>query len=430
MLINRLVLKDVRCFRSVEAPLAPLTLLVGENSTGKTSFLALLRLAFDLVRPRTGALDFNDEPFRLGAYDEIAHYHGGQGKRAREFTLGLARLGLGKGDEVRWEATLKNEAGQPSISKFVIAIGKNSIHFHASKEITVSAYYVIDGKTFQIEYFKHIPIYEIVSLAFLAPPPVFESDEARTDFQEFRQAIRRVFWDDFVKRQRPFATAPIRSAPKRTYDPVRETPDASGGHAPMVLARLAASDPKEWERMSHAIARFGQACGLLENIKVKRASKHEGDPFQVHVEINGQRRSVNLIDVGYGVSQVLPILVDGLLAPKGSWLLLQQPEVHLHPRAQAELGSFLGQLARSGHNLVVETHSDYLIDRVCMDVREGKGPKAGDVVILHFERVGPAVEVHAIRVDPQGNLLGAPPTYRDFFRREQARHIGITHGAV
>ena len=94
--------------------------------------------------------------------------------------------------------------------------------------------------------------------------------------------------------------------------------------------------------------------------------------------VKGPQR--NLIDVGYGVSQVLPIVTELLRGNSimelfrgipPSIFLLQQPEVHLHPSAQAALGSFFCQVAKPDHQLVVETHSDHLLDRVRMDVRDG-----------------------------------------------------------
>ena len=85
----------------------------------------------------------------------------------------------------------------------------------------------------------------------------------------------------------------------------------------------------------------------------------------------GGRR--NLADVGYGVSQVLPVVVECLLMPDNGVLALQQPEVHLHPKAQAELGSFFARFAaaRPKATVLVETHSDYLLDRVRKEIADG-----------------------------------------------------------
>ena len=76
--------------------------------------------------------------------------------------------------------------------------------------------------------------------------------------------------------------------------------------------------------------------------------------------------------------------------------LLQQPEVHLHPRAQAALGSLFCNLAASGKQIIVETHSDYVLDRVYMDIRDSKTDlEADDVSILYFERDELDVNIHS-----------------------------------
>jgi predicted ATPase len=130
---------------------------------------------------------------------------------------------------------------------------------------------------------------------------------------------------------------------------------------------------------------------------------------------------VNLAHVGYGVSQSLPVIVESVLAPKSKTLLLQQPEVHLHPRAQAALGSLFADLAKSGpNNFVIETHSDYLVDRVRIEVSEGRlDPER--VQILFFERAGLGTTIYPLRMDASGNVLNPPPTFRDFFLREELR---------
>jgi predicted ATPase len=107
------------------------------------------------------------------------------------------------------------------------------------------------------------------------------------------------------------------------------------------------------------------------------------------------------------------------------FFLLQQPEIHLHPRAQAELGSFLGTVvSNQSMRAVVETHSDYLLDRIRMDIRDKKGLSPDDVIILFFERNGLEVSVRSMEIDEHGNLLNAPPSYRRFFLEEERRFLG------
>ena len=155
------------------------------------------------------------------------------------------------------------------------------------------------------------------------------------------------------------------------------------------------------------------------------------DPFQLQVKVRSGPHA-NIMDVGYGVSQSLPILVDVLADAEsdrrkngGPAFLLQQPEVHLHPRGQAELASLFVEAVRTnGSRFLIETHSDYVVDRVRISVRQGK-LKPDDVSILYFEPAAKAVTIHNLTLDRHGNLRNAPAGYRDFFVRESDRLLGF-----
>ena len=106
-------------------------------------------------------------------------------------------------------------------------------------------------------------------------------------------------------------------------------------------------------------------------------------------------------------------------------LLLQQPEVHLHPRAQAALSSLLAQLAsQRSQSFIVETHSDYMIDRARIEIRRGN-IKKDDVSLIYLEPKNNVVKVHNIRFDEMGNMIGVPPHFRDFFLLESDRLMGF-----
>jgi hypothetical protein len=135
-----------------------------------------------------------------------------------------------------------------------------------------------------------------------------------------------------------FSFAPIRSKPRRTYDELSEEYSPEGDHIPTLLARLLRDESlaAEGQRVQQALLRFGEESGRFKRIDVKKLGKKVSDPFQVQVAVAGP--PVNLTDVGYGVSQALPIIVQSVLKSASRIFLLQQPEVHLHPRAQAALG--------------------------------------------------------------------------------------------
>ena len=223
-----------------------------------------------------------------------------------------------------------------------------------------------------------------------------------------------------------YAGAPVRSKPHRTYDPSLVARDPEGDYVPMYLANQYFEGKKTWDHLREALQRFGKDAGLFDEITVKPLGKQSG-PFQLQIRrfdgpMKGPRR--NLIDVGYGVSQVLPVVTELLRPDPPPMFLLQQPEVHLHPSAQAALGSLFCRIANWDRQIIIETHSDHLLDRVRMDVRDGAGAlKPGDVSILYFERQGLSVRIHSLGIDEEGNILNAPPGYRRFFMDEVRRSL-------
>ena len=87
---------------------------------------------------------------------------------------------------------------------------------------------------------------------------------------------------------------------------------------------------------------------------------------------NTYSKSVHAPNMGFGVSFVLPIIVDGLVAKKGSFFIIENPEAHLHPAAQTAIGYFLATVAHAGVNVIVETHSDHVIDGIQLFVVRNK----------------------------------------------------------
>jgi hypothetical protein len=222
-----------------------------------------------------------------------------------------------------------------------------------------------------------------------------------------------------LSRGRVLSVAPIRTKPERTYSQITETFKPTGDHIPFLLDQvLQEVASTERKRLIDALNAFGSEAHLFEKLTVKHLGKKKAtDPFELMVTVAG--KTANLVDVGYGVSQSLPVVVQSTLRSRGQMLLLQQPEVHLHPRAQAALGSFFASLASSDTgSLLVETHSDYIIDRVRQEVaKERLAPER--VTILYLHRKGSVTIPHELGIDLRGNLTNAPPYYREFFLQEE-----------
>jgi len=120
------------------------------------------------------------------------------------------------------------------------------------------------------------------------------------------------------------------------------------------------------------------------------------ETFVHRIKIHQNRLEFDLVDVGFGLSQVLPVIVQGFLTEEGSLTLIEQPEIHLHPRMQAELGDLFIDIAKSGKGkkrMIIETHSEYLLKRIRRRIAEGV-ISANDVAIYFIH-------------PPEGNSDGA-----------------------
>jgi predicted ATPase len=135
------------------------------------------------------------------------------------------------------------------------------------------------------------------------------------------------------------------------------------------------------------------------------------ETFQVHQK--GLKTPRHLSELGIGVSQVLPVVVQCLLASPGELVLLQQPELHLHPALQQRLGDFLLACARSGRQIILETHSEYLISRLALRVAEDPTGQIGDDLfnVLLTEKGDNGTEYKQADIDRYGSIKW--PT--DFF---------------
>lgn len=446
--MNEITLENYRCFRERQtARMAPLTLLVGENSTGKTSFLALIRALTDLAY-RNRIPDFKEEPYDLGSFDEIANVRSGRGEQAETFEAGLTFTTKRKGRAVTRLSFAFGEKGTAPVPiGRRLSQGRNWIDEDFTKDhpqtlkvgttrgIWRIKFPEIDNRppfvdSDRLPSFSYSPLVARLiddnQIEDHATPLESSPIISPTDYKRLA-VITRNF--EVIQKYLPFASAPVRSKPRRTYDPSRLTPDPEGERIPAYLADVFLRDKRAWNKLKEKLERFGVASGLFDEISIKRLGRRASEPFQIQFrKFTGRRKGPhhNLIDVGYGVSQALPVITELLRDDAPNQFLLQQPEVHLHPRAQAALGSLFCQVASANRQLVVETHSDYMLDRVRMEVRDGtSGLKPDDVSILFFERTDLDVKIHSLKIDKLGNILNAPDSYRSFFMEETTRSLGI-----
>jgi energy-coupling factor transporter ATP-binding protein EcfA2 len=430
-----IILEHVRSFsKKCNIPLRPLTLLVGENSSGKSTFLATISSILDgsgfPFSPR-----FNEPPYNLGTFDTIATYRGGKYGRDEHFSIGFSVPATGKQSERTVMATYGSEYGNIALRQMTTSTADGRLELDISDKLITGHVSFTSGRNKnETEYDFKIPINEASRfgqnpfrfLMYEAVPDRTGAEKPRQLREPEMEALFRLAKLSEPPYGTSYSFAPIRSKPRRTYDELSEEYTPEGDHIPTLLARLLrqeAASPDS-DRVVKSLQRFGKESGLFKNINVKKLGKKATDPFQLQVA--GVGPPVNLTDVGYGVSQALPIIVQSVLKATSKVLLMQQPEVHLHPRAQAALGSFFAELAADDDRIIVmETHSDYLVDRVRQEIAQGT-IEAERVLIVFFHKPGLDTDVHPIHIDSRGNVEDAPHTYREFFLNEEVNLFSRT----
>ncbi len=446
MNLRKLIIEDVRCFAGrQEFDIRPLTFLVGENSTGKTTALGCFQTLHNFMCARAygSHLDFNVEPYQMGAFADIVKR---STPKKKNFMLGFKFEPENKGGSVEYSLMLteKEKGSEPIVQEQkmffpgseIVFVGKNrevkrsDKHGSFPRMFEVVDFSESDGhKKFRVDVFS--PLFDRSVFDTLDYARVMLREERRNlssmekEFFMWAESVRQVFSRRWYRsyEEYSYSFAPIRSKPQRTYDPLKAAMSPEGSDIPMVLMNMFRADEKAWKDLKGRLVAFGSASGLFADIDVRRLGRSMGDPFQLQIKVKGPR--ANMIDVGYGVNQLLPILVRMFNAHQRMTFLMQQPEVHLHPRGQAELSSLLVDLVRHRrHSFIVETHSDYMVDRARIEIMKKKiAPE--EVSLIYLEPVGNSVKVHNIAFDEQANLLDAPSSYREFFLRESDKLLGF-----
>jgi predicted ATPase len=164
-------------------------------------------------------------------------------------------------------------------------------------------------------------------------------------------------------------------------------------------------------RLWEAVDCWAQYLGVARQVRTEMAGL-SGVAWKV-VSREG-RKPRSLPEVGVGISQILPILIMGLLSPPNSLLIIEQPELHLHPYVQARLGDFFMGLAKCKKQCLIETHSENLVSQLRLHVVEAGGLEKSDCIVYFVDQdEGGATTFEKIEISPNGNILNWPDGFFD-----------------
>jgi len=373
----RIDLRHFKCFELLRLPLAPLTLLSGTNASGKSSVLQALVLLHQTMREHEWStrLLLNGTDVRLGTVaDVVDKVHG-----RRTFEISLVD------EEAICNWTFAGERDEMSMSVELVAVDN-----------------VVEN--------------EPEVLRYLLPP--------KTAGPATSLAVRL--------RGLTYITAE-RVGPREVY-PLEDRQAAPvvgplGEHAASVL---------HWgrdERVLEELVQPDAPSTRLHQVGERMRTFFPGCALtlqqvpQVNAVTLGLRTSADTdfhrpVHVGFGLTQILPIVIAALSAAKEDILLIENPEVHLHPAGQALVGQFLADVARAGVQVIIETHSDHVLNGIRRSVKAGRLP--AEQVALHFfrPRSGEAAQVLSPVLDGEGNIDLWPEGFFDQFDKDMNYFAG------
>ena len=410
MFINKLGLKNFKCFKEVEVDFSKITLLTGENSSGKSS------LIYGLLAPFQSE-DFplylfpNGKYVNMGDFEEISFNN--LKNNTIEINLDVRNILqtsvedwlTGFNIHTKWILDSSNQLPKLSYEKIFLLNKDECSH-------------IIEIKNFKDHY--KCDLSDKSETPLVKDLQINKLDEINGSIkmkQDIYQIFSRILTTKRLLKRIESNLAlnfisSYRFSPERTY--YQKTKSSSKvfpsgeGFIDQIL---------EWQEKNNE--QFNRLLIILKDLKLLydiKPHKIGGGRFDFRVKVKRGSNWASLADVGFGVSQLLPIIVADLQLNNKSTLIMAQPETHLHPSIQAELGTYLvKQVNQLEKQYVVETHSEYLINRLRLSIVKGE-IESEDVAVYYFENtVKEGSIAHRIEFTKQGQILNAPQGFFDTY---------------
>lgn len=410
-----------------------ITGVFGTNSSGKTSllqFLLLLKQTKDAT-DRAISLELNGDLVQLGTIKDTIHRH----DENRSISAGLRftlpndlsladpsqkrTSTVARGKDLRFETENVVHQGAPSARQIAYTLG--GMRFGLSPR---------NGETSSFELSAEATLGHATDFSFKRtlgrkwqiPGPIKSyafPDQAKTYFQNsgFLSELEAAYESQIDS---IYYLGPLRQYPQRDYLWARSRPSDVGQRGEKAIdAILAATEAGEARNLKHKarlrpfqemIAYWLKEMGLIESFVVAEIAPGS-NRWQARVRTRSGASEVLLTDVGFGVSQVLPVITLLQYVPEGSTVVLEQPEIHLHPLAQASLADVIIQAATHRRvQVILESHSEHLLLRLQRRIAEEA--ISSNEVRLHFCDAPRGVStLTPLEVDLYGNIRNWPDKF-------------------
>ena len=426
--------------------LLPITGLFGTNSSGKTSILQLLLMLKQTVDSpdRAQALAFGDERSlaNLGTFRDVVYGHESPGRLewtiawdfGRTFRLTDptdARSVLFSGKGMRFSAEVAdNGTGQVAVARMSYDFGGH--RFVLKRRAGRQGKYELKCTDGDFTFVRnrgrapHVP----------GPVKCYGfPDQVKAAFQNagFLSDLELAFDELF---SRVYYLGPLREDPKRQYLWSGAEPADMGRRGERVVdailaarergAQISRGKGRKRLTLEERVARWLKELRLVHDFSVRAITK-ESSLFQVCVQRTPSSAKVLLPDVGFGVSQALPVLAICYYVPEGSTIVLEQPEIHLHPSVQAGLADvFIDAMKTRGVQILFESHSEHLLRRLQRRIAEEElSPEQASLCFCDVENGRSTLR--RLELDMFGNITNWP---KDFFGDEFGEMAAMTNAAM
>jgi predicted ATPase len=448
-LFKSMQLENFKCFKKTnEIKFKKLTLLTGANSAGKSTIIHAL---MGVLQSRAFPFRFstNGTYVNMGDFKDVSHQHSIKENLFLTYKFFTPKENINALIKTGWEQNKKSKLPLLNSISFKSEFLEVDMHKKGTKYILnleykaekdpeataerknlvgkiMSIFEELDsskeksdstnkkkGKTGSKKAaFKEVTDYYFADLSI--KDMVISMDEANDLIIEDRnlgvkfESIGRIF-QRFDERTNLISS--FRLHPNRTH--LEQSQDFSKirkfgeGHIEQII-RWEKGDKKKFEELIKHLSDLT----LLYSIETDRMG---GGRYDMLVTTKPKGVKVSLSDVGFGISQFLPILVADLQLSKGSNLVVAQPEIHLHPNVQARFGDYMvDQIEKNDKNYIIETHSEYLLNRIRLHIVNGK-LKEEDLAVYYVENEHGNSTIHELQFTKKGEIKNAPESFFDTY---------------
>lgn len=408
-----LYMDNFRGFKNTFLELKDVNFFVGDNSSGKTSVISLIGLLSSKNSLFYDSYSFNNKDFQLGSFDDIV-----DNKYKDFFIVGFLDTANSR-FPIKLLKFIQGEKGKIQLSENIVV---------SNREKRVYTFKIKKGNLF----FPPRAIFdEFNNVKELSSLFKKEIKKLNQKYRKKKNKEEKNYSIDFIRRSVSLYSsynwvAPIRSTPKRIYEMIDYNQN-NEDNTPYLLNTICLSNKNIEEKKE--IEKFATKANLFKTLNSKRFFEKEQSPFSIEVSLD-KNIERNIYFLGYGVSQSLPIVTQIIIRSKkytnNLVHLIQQPEVHLHPKAQVAIGELIFHEAKQNKNVhfVVETHSDYIIDRFRLAQKKSKKKISSQVVF--FQRQKTKNCLNTINIEDDGKYsTNQPKHFRDFFIKEAMRLLEI-----